>query len=214
MLIDAADQHAVFLDQPEARRRLARAGQDARVARAAHQLEHLPALRRDARAARQHVQAHPLAEQQVPDGAGHGRDGDLAAGGGGVEGVALLEVPLDGAAALGEDLVEEGDASEEAGGLAVQRGGAGRGADDEAAVVEGGGIFGEPGRDLGFVGEGEEVGGVAVGEGHCGCELRDGMEIEMEIEMEMMVMEDERGNGGGGQVMSLKFVRSGVPEGS
>ncbi len=75
-------------------------------------------------------------------------------------------MPGNGAPCLREDLVEERDASEDAGGLPEQGRGALAGADDEAAVVEGGRVFGEPGRDLGLPVHWEEVCGVPVLESH------------------------------------------------
>ncbi|KAG8405858.1 hypothetical protein J3459_020909 [Metarhizium acridum] len=66
-------------------------------------------------------------------------------------------VPLDAAARLGEYLGEEGDAGEDAGRLGEERCAPGRLSDDEARVVEGGGVFGQPGGYLGFIGRREKV---------------------------------------------------------
>ena len=64
------------------------------------------------------------------------------------------------AAQLREYLGHERRAGEDGGlGALAEEEGLARGfADDEAAVVEGGRVFCEPGGDLGFPGRGEEVG--------------------------------------------------------
>ncbi|KHO11639.1 hypothetical protein MAA_10881 [Metarhizium robertsii ARSEF 23] len=156
--VGAAHQHAVLLDEPEARGGLARARQDARVAGAADQRDDAARLGGDAGAAGERVEGHALPEQDAARGAGHRGHLDLAAGRGRrVQRRALGVVPLDAAARLGEDLGEEGDAGEDAGRLGEEGGAPGHFADDEAGVVEGGGVFGQPGGYPGFLGRREEV---------------------------------------------------------
>ena len=72
-------------------------------------------------------------------------------------------VPLDGAAALGKDLVEEGSAGDDARRLAPERGHAIPLADDEPGVVHRRGVFGEPASDGRLPRGGEEVGEAASG---------------------------------------------------
>lgn len=168
MRVGAADEHAVLFDEAEPGGRLARAGEDARVARVADQRDELAAARGDAGAPREGVERHALAQQDAPHGALDGRDLHLAAvTAGGVDLGALVGVPLDGAAALDKDLVEEGAAGDDAGGFAPEGGGAVALADDEAGVVEGGCVLGEPGGDDGLPRGGEEVGEGAWRSGHC-----------------------------------------------
>lgn len=161
------DQHAVLLDQAEPRGRLARARQLALVPRRAQVDEEPAGHGGDAAAPGEDVEGDALAEQDAARGAGHGRDLGLeAAGRGPLDVAALGGVPLDGAAALREDLVEEGHAGQDACGLGPEGGGARDVADDEAAVVEGGGVFGQPGGDLGLPRGGQEVLQGAVVQGH------------------------------------------------
>lgn len=163
--VRAARQHAVLFHQPEPGRRLARARQDALVPRGAHLAHQIAAARRDAGAARQRVERHALAEQDEADGPGHGGDFDLGLLGGDGEDVALGGVPLDGAAQLGKDFVEKGTAGNDAAGFTPERGGALTLADDEAAVVAGRRVFGEPGRDLRLPARRQQVAERALGEG-------------------------------------------------
>lgn len=152
-----ANQHAVLLHQAKPRRRLARSRQHAAIARRPQLRDEQLALRRHARAPRKRIQRNPLAQQEAPRRTGHGSDLHLAAVAAEVEMRALFGVPLDGAAALVEDLVEKGSAGDDAGGLAPEGGGAEVFADDEASIVERGRVFGEPGGDLGLPAGGEEV---------------------------------------------------------
>lgn len=155
----AADQHAVLLDQAEPGRGLARAGQGAAVSGRPQVDDEATGLAGDAAAAREDVEGDALAEQDAPGGTRDGGDLhlDAAAVLVALNVLALAGVPLDGAACLGKDLVEEGHAGQDAAGLAPEGGGAGRIADDEAAVVEGGRVLGQPGGDLGLPVRRQEV---------------------------------------------------------
>ncbi len=156
MGVGAADQHAVLLHQAEARGRLAGAGQGALVAGAA-QVDQQPAAHaRDAGAAGENVEGNALALENAPGGPAHGRQGRLAAAVA-LDVGALADVPLDGASALGEDLVEEGHAGQDARRLAPEGCRARVVADHEAAHIKGGSVLGQPGRDLRLPRDGEEV---------------------------------------------------------
>lgn len=161
-----ARQHAVLLYQPEARGCLPRTGQYALVSGIA-QLGHQQLTpTRHTRAPRQRIQRDALAQQDAPHRTPHSRDLLLAVRD--IDVGALLGVPFHRAAGLREDLVEEGTAGDDTGGFAPESGDAGRFADNEAGVVEGGGVFGEPGGDGSFPAGREEVGEVALGDGS-GC---------------------------------------------
>lgn len=157
--VGAADEHAVLLDQPEAGRRLPGAGEVAAEAGAPQVDQEAAAHARDAAAPREDVERHALAQQDAAGRARDGGDGHLDAARVLVplDVAALPGVPLDGAAALGKDLVEEGHARQDARGLAPEGGGARGVADHEAAVVERGRVLGQPAGDLGLPGRREEV---------------------------------------------------------
>lgn len=157
--VGAADQHAVLLDQAEPGRGLARAGQRAAVARRPQVDEETPSHAGDAAAAREDVEGDALAQKDSPSGPGDGGDLhlDAAAALVALDVLALAGVPLDGAAGLGKDLGEEGHTGQDAARLAPEGGGARRVADDEAAVVEGGRVLGQPGGDLGLPVRRQEV---------------------------------------------------------
>lgn len=159
MAVCAADQHAVLLDEAEAGRGLARAGELATVAGGPQVDEEPPRHAGDAAAAGEDVEGDTLAQQDAPRGAGDGGDLhlDAAAVLVALDVAALAGVPLDGAAGLGKDLVEEGHAGQDSARLAPEGGGAGRVADDEAAVVERGRVLGQPGGDLRLPGRRQEV---------------------------------------------------------
>lgn len=163
--VGASDQHSVLLNQAEPGRRLSRAGDDTPVSGFAGNRHQPLAPRSDAGAPRKRVQGNALAEEDAADGAPDGGDAVLAAGAQ-VDGGGLVGVPLDGAAALGKDLVEEGPAGDDAGGLPPEGRDAGLVADDEAGVVERGGVLGEPRGDGGLPRGGEEVCEVSLRLGH------------------------------------------------
>lgn len=157
--VRAADHHAVLLDQAEPGGGLARAGELAAEAGRAQVDEETPRHAGDAAAAGEDVEGDALAQQDAPRGAGDGGDLhlDAAAVLVALDVLALAGVPLDGAPGLGEDLVEEGHAGQDAARLAPEGGGARGVADDEAAVVEGGRVLGQPGGDLGLPVRRQEV---------------------------------------------------------
>lgn len=76
-------------------------------------------------------------------------------------------MPLHGTVALRENFFKERNPSEDSGGLAVERCGAGGTADYEAPVVEAGRVFAKPVSDLRLEVGGEKVGWVAVCYRHC-----------------------------------------------
>lgn len=157
--VGPADQHAVLLDEAEPGRGLARARQLAAVTRRPQVDEEAPRHAGDAAAAREDVEGDALAQQDAPRGARDGGDLHLDAAPFlvALDVLALAGVPLDGAARLGKDLVEEGHAGQDAARLAPEGGGARGVADDEAAVVEGRRVLGQPGGDLRLPGRRQEV---------------------------------------------------------
>lgn len=167
MSVRPANKQAVLLHQPEPGRGLPGAGQLAPEPRAPQVEQEAPAHAGDAAAAGEDVEGDALAEQDAAGGAGDGGHGHLDAAGvaAALDVAALPGVPLDGAAALGKDLVEEGHARQDPRGLAPEGGGARGVADHEAAVVEGGRVLGQPAGDLGLPGGREEVLQGAVVEG-------------------------------------------------
>lgn len=167
--VGAADQHAVLLNEAETGSRLARAGENSLVSRSADAPDEVAAAAGDTGTAGKGVESDALAEEDAADGSADRGNAHLAAVCGQVKLGALLCVPLDGAAALGEDLVEEGSAGDDARGFAPEGSDAGGLADDEAGVVHGRRVFGEPAGDGGFPRGGEEGGQAALvrGGGHC-----------------------------------------------
>lgn len=160
--VGAAYQHAVFLDEAEPGRGLARAGENSRVSRSADAPDEVAAGAGDTGTAGERVEGDALAEEDAADRSADRGNAHLAAVCGQVELGALLGVPLDGAAALREDLVEEGSAGDDACGFAPERSDAGALADDKAGVVHGGRVFCEPGGDGGLPRGREEVGQKAL----------------------------------------------------
>lgn len=149
--VGPAHQHAVLLHEPEPGRRLPRPGQDPLVPRAPQAQQQVPADGGDARAAREQVQPHPLAEQQAARRPRHRRYLRLAGSVFRPVDVAALDgVPLDGAPALLEYLVEEWDPCYDSGALAPQRRGPLVLAYHKARIVVRRRVFGEPGGDLGL----------------------------------------------------------------
>jgi len=88
--VDAADKHAVFLDEAEPGRRFARAGEGVGVAGVAEVGEERGGGGRDAGAAGQGVEGDAFAEEEHADGAVDGGAVGLGVGG---DGRALGEVP-------------------------------------------------------------------------------------------------------------------------
>ena len=78
MRVDAADEHAILLDDAESGRRLARAGDDALPSRRSRREEQPPRLGRDAGAAGERIESYSLAEQQIAGATVDACDGDLA----------------------------------------------------------------------------------------------------------------------------------------
>jgi len=90
--IDAADEHAVFLDEAEAGRCFARAGERVRVAGGAEEGEETCGGGGDAGAAGEGVEGDAFAEEDFADRAA---DGGAVGFGGGGEGKAFRVVPFD-----------------------------------------------------------------------------------------------------------------------
>lgn len=174
--VGAANQHAILLDEAETGRGFARAGENSRVSRRADAPDEVAAGAGDTGTAGEGVEGDALAEEDAADRSADRGNAHLAAVCGQIKLGALLSMPLDGAAALGEDLVEEGSAGDDARGFAPEGSDPGGLADDEAGVVHGWRVFCEPGGDGGLPRGREEVGQAALvrGRGHCdGVEVRD-----------------------------------------
>ena len=136
--VDASDEHAVLLHVPETGCRLTRPCDDPLVPRGARLLQEEPRSRRDTGAARERVERHALAEQNLARGTRHRRYGDLelSIARSGLETLALLKMPLDTAVELLKHLVEERHTGENALALAEKRGALGIFSDDETTPVE------------------------------------------------------------------------------
>lgn len=145
MRIGASNQHAIFLNEAEPGSCLSRACDDTLVSGVAGDRHQPLTPRSDTGASRKCVQSNALAEENAADGPLDSGDTMLAVAQ--VDRCGLVGVPLDGAAALSKDLVEEGTAGNDAGGFTPEGRDAGLVSDNEAGIVERGGILGEPGSD-------------------------------------------------------------------
>lgn len=164
MRIGASNQHSVFLDEAEPGSRLSRTCDDTLVSGLAGDRHQPLTPRSDTGASRKCVQSNALAEENTADGSLD--SGDTMLTGAQVDGRGLVGMPLDGAAALGKDLVEEGPAGNDASRFTPECRNAGLVPDNEAGIVERGGILGEPGSDGSLPRGREEVCEVSLRLGH------------------------------------------------
>ncbi|CAN8015011.1 unnamed protein product, partial [Ixodes persulcatus] len=153
--VGASHHERVLLDQAEARRRLAAAGQDTVPVHAVQHLAHPPGRRRHSAGTRKAVEQHALSQQHAPGLAAHlqrpahhvilGRRAYLGHLGDRVQPLALVAQPLDVAVEPGEDGVGKGHPGQHAGALAPQVGQAVRLAHHQQAHVQAGLVLGQPG---------------------------------------------------------------------
>lgn len=184
MRISTSNQHAVFLNETEPGGCLSRACDNTLVSGLAGDRHQPLTLRSDTGASRKCVQSNALAEEDTADGSLYSGDTMLAVAQ--VDGRGLVGMPLDGAAALSKDLVEEGSAGNDTSRFTPEGRDAGLVSDNEAGIVERGGILGEPGSDGSLPRGREEICEVSLRLGHFrGGNWGDGRKMEEEERLAM-----------------------------
>ncbi|KAI6748594.1 hypothetical protein HG530_015367 [Fusarium avenaceum] len=153
--VRAANQHAVLFNQAKTRRRLSRPCNHTRIPSIARNRHKPLTLGSDTRASCQGVQRNALTEENTTHRPLDRCDPMLPVAQ--INSVSLVGVPLDGAAALRKDLVEEGSAGNDTCGLTPECSDAGTITDDETGVVKRGCVFSKPSSYRSFPRGREEV---------------------------------------------------------